>query len=129
MSISGEKIAGYVLLVVGVVIILGGALSVYQIFVGHATPVQIFHFPSVSIDLTSSLLATLPAQARSAAPAMAPTEIMSGETISATANLVGHLLLMGFMLNVGYKLASLGVQLLRPIVVQAKTVEKDSQKT
>lgn len=128
MNISGEKIAGYVLLVVGVVIILGGAFSVYQIFVGHATPVKIFHFPSVSIDLTSSLLATLPAQARSAAPTVAPTEIMSGETISATANLVGHLLLMGFMLNVGYKLASLGVQLLRPIVVQAKTVEKDPQK-
>jgi hypothetical protein len=35
---------------------------------------------------------------------------------------------MGFMLNVGYKLASLGVQLLRPIIVQGKAIEKEPQK-
>jgi hypothetical protein len=128
MNVSGEKVVGYLLLVIGVVIILSGALSIYQIFTGHATPVQIFHFPSVSIDLSSSLLASLPAQIRATAPAVAPTEIMSGETISATANLVGHFLLMGFILNVGYKLASLGVQLLRPIIVQGKTIEKEPQK-
>lgn len=128
MSFPGEKIAGYILLIVGVLFILGGALNIYLIFAGHSSPVQIFHFPSVSIDLSSALLSSLPAQLRATAPAVPPTEIMSGETISATANLVGHLLLMGFMLNVGYKLASLGVQLLRPIIIQGKTVEKGSEK-
>ncbi len=124
MNTSGEKITGYLLLIVGVAIILGGAFNIYQIFTGQTTPVQIFHFPSVSIDLSSSLLSSLPAQMRTTVPAMPPTEIISGTMLSATANLVGHLLLMGFMLNVGYKLASLGVQLIRPIVVQGKTKEE-----
>lgn len=101
-----EKITGYCLLVFGIFLILGSALSVYRVFTNQARPVQVFNFEPISLDLGQSLIPIPKAQ------------IISAAMLNDTSNLAAHLFLMGFIASVGQKLASLGIQLIRPIVVK-----------
>lgn len=107
-----EKVIGYVLLTVGLLIIVFAAVNVFAVFTGQAQPVQLFHFQSVSLDLGSSL--GLP---KGTSPA---TELLSAKDLNQMSNIGAQLLLMGFLAGVGQKLAALGVDLIRPIVVKGK---------
>lgn len=115
-----EKVTGYVLLAVGILIILLSAFNIYLIFVGQTKPVQIFNFPPISLDLTSSL--GLPTTGGKAAP----TELASATMLNDTSNFFAHLFILGFFLNVGSKIGSLGIELLRPVVVKLKSKEESS---
>lgn len=105
---------GYVLLAVGIVIILASALNIYLIFSGQTHPVKLFDFPAVNLDLSSSL--GLP----STGVKNAPMELASPALLNDTTNLFAHLFLVGFFVNVGAKIASLGIELLRPVVVKLR---------
>lgn len=106
-----EKISGYTLLISGIAIILFCAFNVVFVFTGRAQPIQLFNFPAMSLDLGSSL--GLPTATK-------PTEMISAAMLNQTSNIAAHLFLMGFLASIGEKLASLGVQLVRPIVVKSK---------
>lgn len=108
-----EKISGYTLLISGIAIILFCAFNVVFVFTGRAQPIQIFNFPALSLDLGQSL--GLPGGA-----ATKPMDLVPGDMLNQTSNLFAHLFLMGFLASIGEKLASLGVQLVRPIVVKSK---------
>ncbi len=108
-----EKIVGYCLLVVGIVVIIFAAMNVFMVFTGKALPVQLFSFQGVSLDFSQSL--GLPKTTGTA-----PVELLSARDLNQMSNLGAQLLLMGFLAGVGEKLASLGVQLIRPIVVKSK---------
>ena len=101
-----EKIIGYTLLVCGIAIILFTAFNVYFVFTKQAQPIQLFNFPAVSLDLI---------------PGAKPTEILPADVLNQSSNIFAHLLLMGFMASIGQKLATLGVQLVRPIVVKSSS--------
>jgi hypothetical protein len=45
-------------------------------------------------------------------------DVLPAEALNATTNTLSHLFLMGFMVSLGYKLAMLGVNLVRPVVVR-----------
>ncbi|MBI4100065.1 hypothetical protein HY440_03590 [Candidatus Microgenomates bacterium] len=107
-----ERVTGYILLIIGLIIIVFAAINVFAVFTGQAQPVQLFHFQSVSLDLGSSL--GLP---KSTSPA---TELLSARDLNQMSNIGAQLLLMGFLAGVGQKIAALGVDLLRPIVVKSK---------
>ena len=109
-----EKMIGFALLVFGLVIILASALNIYFIFSGQTHPVKLFDFPAVSLDLSSSL--GLP----STGVKNAPMELASSALLNDTTNLFAHLFLVGFFVNVGAKIATLGIELLRPVVVKLK---------
>ena len=109
-----EKITGYVLLGVGLVVILASALNIYLIFIGQAHPVQIFNFSGINLDLSTAL--GLP----STGLKTAPSELVSPALLNDTTNLFVHLFLVGFFVNVGAKIATLGIELLRPVVVKLK---------
>lgn len=109
-----EKVTGYLLLGLGLVIILISALNIYLIFTGKTHPVQIFNFSGISLDLSSTL--GLP----STGLKTAPSELVSPALLNDTTNLFAHLFLVGFFVNVGGKIASLGIELLRPVVVKLK---------
>lgn len=47
-------------------------------------------------------------------------EFISSDMINKPLNLLAHLMLMGFISNIGYKFASLGINFVRPIVVKLK---------
>lgn len=123
-----EKIIGYLLLILGIGIIIYSAISVYRVFTNKAKPVALFNFPPISLDLGSSLTASLPPELKQALnqqplPSQ-KTEIFPAEILNSNMNIFAHLILMGFMASIGFKIASLGVMFLRPIVVKLKAKEE-----
>lgn len=112
-----EKVTGNILLWIGLVAMILPTISVLLVFMKVTPPIEIFDFPPISFDMTQALSANL-------APGIklnsAPMEIMSADMLNQTANIVAHVFLMGFIINLGYRLASLGIQLLRPIKVEMK---------
>lgn len=112
-----EKVIGYALLAVGVILIIFTAVNIYFVFTGRAQPVELFHSEGISLDLGS--LAGAPV-------ATNKTELVTAADINLISNLTIQVILMGFLAGTGQKLASLGVQLLRPIVVKAKNEKNTS---
>lgn len=108
-----NKIIGYLLVAVGVLVIFLTAFSVYNVFVNKTAPINI-----VSEE-------TLFGQ-KSDGPSALDALNISPSSLSYLANLSFHLLFAGFLINVGFRLGSLGTMLARPIVVdlQAKGLPK-----
>lgn len=108
-----NKIIGYILIAVGVLIIFLTAFSVYNVFVNKAGPINV-----VSEETLFGL--------KSEGPSALDALNISPSSLSYIANLSFHLLFAGFLINVGFRIASLGTMLARPIVVdlQAKGLPK-----
>ena len=119
-----EKVAGYILLVAGVVIMLISALSVYLVFTKVIKPVQLFNSTGISIDLGSMIGGNLNALNNAGVTnpksQTKPADIIPADLLNDTSNLFAHVFLMSFLAGIGFKLSSLGVQLLRPIEVKLK---------
>lgn len=103
-----EKITGYVLLLVGLIVVLISVFEIYQVFTGVKLPISVIRSSSVSVQLI---------------PDSAPVEIIKGSEIDRLTNITLFYLLMSFIASAGFKVSSLGVQMLRPIEVKvsAKT--------
>lgn len=118
-----EKKVGYGLLVAGLTVMIIAAVSVVGVFTGRYKPVQVFNFEGVGLDPSALMpqmqaLQQLPGTKDTSQPTK-KVEIVSGDMINQSANLFAHLTLMGFLLSLGGKIASLGSELLRPIIVKA----------
>jgi hypothetical protein len=99
----GEKIIGYVLLAFSIVVIVGTAINTYFVFIGQASPVDVFGFLGE--------LNLLPAAA----------QVDSGidsASLAGSLNVFAHLFLMGFISSAAFKIGSLGVMMIRPIKVK-----------
>lgn len=120
-----EKITGYLLLAFGVLLMLVSCWNVYGIFTKRAQPIELFNFKGISIDPSTFMGAELPPEQRAQLKFASDSkiELASPDLLNDTSNLFAHLLLMGFILNVGFKLASLGTMLIRPVVVKLKSKE------
>ena len=126
-----ERIIGYILLTLGILVIIFSGLSVYSVFTGRAKPIEIFHFQSISIDLSQMVKENLPPEAtkfmQQGQIRSKPTELLSADVLNDTSNILAHLMLMGFLVSVGFKLAQLGTYLIRPIVVKLKAKEMTAE--
>lgn len=120
-----EKIIGYTLLVLGLIIIIGCGLNIYGILIGTLRPVQLFHFPAVSLDVGQLMKGSLPPEIAQqlAGQSSKPTELVSSDVLSKPTNLLVHLALVGFLSGIGQKIAGLGIMLVRPIHVKLKSPE------
>ena len=107
-----EKVTGYALIIAGLVITLLAAFSVYSVFAGTVKPFALFNFDGVSIPI-STLLG--PEFAAVNAP---DVEIFPAEVLNSTSNTLAHLFLMGFIVSVGARIANIGTNLVRPIIVK-----------
>lgn len=114
------KINGYLFFYLGLVIIVGSAFSVYQVFLGNQPPIQLFHLPALTLDFTllSQFGANNPLPNTN-------LEIIPASINNQFANLFAHLTLMGFLGGVGYRLSMIGAQILRPINIQVKETLKE----
>lgn len=124
-----EKVIGYILIVVGILTMLLTALSVYQVFTKKAKPVELFNFKPISVDAGQILAGSLPPEADQFVNQDAPSfkqELVPADILNETSNIFAHIFLMGFIMSLGQKLASLGIQLVRPIVVKLKAKEVTS---
>ena len=119
-----ERVSGFALLAVGIAIIVLAAFSVFNVFSGRSEPVSPFSFPAVSLDASSLIGSDAPPEAREALRASGQTpklELIPADILNKTSNTLAHLLLMGFIASIGYKIGSLGAMLARPVIVKLKT--------
>ena len=117
-----EKIIGYILLFAGVVIILFSGFSVYGVFSKKTKPVQFFTMGSVPIEI--------PIAGQTANKEIDEAGInLPLEAIQDPLNSFAHLALMMFIGSVGFKIASLGTMLVRPVVVKLKSKESSNTPT
>jgi hypothetical protein len=107
-----EKIVGYLLLTVGLLTIGLSAFNIYQVFTKKIQPLQLFTGPGISFDL-SGYLPEVPGS--KPAP---KTDLVSASTINEISNLSAHYLLISFLAGIGFKVSSLGIQLLRPVEIK-----------
>ena len=130
-----ERTTGYILLISGILIILFSALSLVSVFTKRSEPIQLFHLQAIAID-SSALTPQMPDL--SSVPGMnipqkkqvaKSIEILPAETLNNSANIFAHLALMGFLVSVGGNIATLGTNLLRPIIVKTpqNTLETEMQ--
>jgi len=103
-----EKVIGYILLLIGVLSIIFLTYNAFQVFTGKAKPIQYFTEKNSPLDL-SSLSGML-----------GPTSgsLVSASSVNDSLNLTLHIFLISIISGAGYKLASLGIMLLRAIEVK-----------
>ena len=117
-----EKIIGYILLAVGLMIIISAAVSVFSVLTRQKNPIE-FIKPTAEATVTPKTQEIEGVQVQM--PSLTDITGMSSLDLVYITNLTIHLFLMGFIVNVGFKIASLGTQLVRPIVVKLR--EKEAQ--
>ena len=113
--IKTEKIIGYTLLILGVVLLLFSIFEMINVYTGNASPPNLFNLSDVSLptDQTGTTIT-----------------LIHGAQLSQLPNLFFWFVLMGFMLFAGGKIASLGVSMIKDIKVEIKeaiSAPKDSQ--
>jgi len=126
MKAVTERISGFILIIAGIVIIIVAASLVIKVFTGKAEPASVFNFSSISLDASNLVGSDAPPEAKEAlkASGQAPKlELIPADILNKTSNLLAHLLLMGFVASIGYKIGSLGAMLARPVIVKLKTKE------
>lgn len=109
MSLHLEKIFGYILLGIGLVCLLFAFFSMYNVFTDLTEPPEIFKMESLSLSTTVS---------GSSEPAV--TSISLDPEARKTVNMFLYYLLMIFIVIVGGKISSLGIQLIKEIKVKQK---------
>ena len=123
---------GYLCLALGFIIIVADVFQTYRVFTKQDKPPQLFDFEGVKLDL-AKLTPSLPMSDSvkkimkdnnvnitqlSSGPSE-PTEILPPAMINDVSNFGIFMFLVGFGLNLGYKVASIGVKLIRPIYIKA----------
>ena len=123
-----EKIIGYLLIAGGILVMIFSSFDVYLIFTKQKEPIKLFSFKGVGIDTGKLLPADLPPelskQLQTNQLGQNQVELISPDILNDTSNIFAHIIMMGFILNLGYKLASLGTKLVRPIQVKLKTTDQ-----
>ena len=114
-----EKSLGYLLLIIGIFLIAGSAFGEFFVISGKIKTFQVFSLPPITLDLSGLMQSENP-DAQLPAQANLETELIKSDILSKPVNFLAHVLFMGFILNVGFKIASLGVQLVRPLKVNLK---------
>lgn len=108
--IKEDKIIGYVLLIIGIVLLLFAVAEMSAVYTGAASPPKLITISDVSWPTQDGSVVTL----------------MQGDQISQLPNIFFWFLLMVFMLLAGGKIAQIGVSMLKDVKVEVKDVLTDS---
>ena len=108
LKIENEKIIGYVLLAVGVVMIFVSVYFMFSVFTGASSPPILLHFSDISLAPPGEIEAT---------------SAISGQELSKMIAMSFWYLLMFFIMWAGGKVASLGVNLIKEIRVEVKGIK------
>lgn len=125
-----EKHAGYGLLIAGLIVMCFATLQIVLVFTNAAQPLPLFNIsqkPSTPTNTDiNSLLSQLQAGGNPSGLSLPTPELIPAKTINEILNLTTYFFLMTFLAGFGYKLASLGIMLLRPIYVKVKTKDAEA---
>lgn len=132
----GEKATGIVLLLIGLALIVFSSFSAYQVFINKQQPIKLFNSDGIYLNLSdfmqsdsSSQTQENPQQAQIQVQGPLKTQIVEPGLLNFSLNLAAYLVIMSFFVNVGFKVASLGIQFLRPIKVKVREQAEDGKKT
>lgn len=109
-----EKVLGYLLIFLGILAIFLSAFSVYLVFTHKAEPYAFMQPGPIVFNLQ------LPADPSGSKMVNVPVDLSKVMPLAPITNIFLHLVLMGFIASAGAKLAGIGTNLVRPIVVKAK---------
>lgn len=104
-----EKLVGYILIFLGVIIIISSGLNVFNILTKRSDPIEF-----VNKEIVSTISPSVISKNQVSLNQMFNID---GETIKFISNIGIHLLLLSFVMKAGFHLASLGTMLVRPIIV------------
>ena len=105
-----NKIIGYILLLIGVLLIALPLWQTYNIFTGKAMPTQVFTKPvALQVDEKASPL-DIPKQIQNALIRVIPIDFIDN-----TLNLTAWLILMWILIYGGGKVADIGVKMLKEV--------------
>ena len=108
MKMEANKIIGYVLLLIGLLLILLPLWQTYNIFTGKAMPSQVFMRPA-ALKVNNNVSALdIPGQVQNAVIKIIPIDFVDD-----TLNLSTWLLLMWILIYGGGKIAEIGVKLIK----------------
>ena len=101
---KNEKLVGYVLLALGVILLLVSIVEMLNVYGGNSSPPNLIKLSDISL------------------PSQDGTNIMliQGNQLSQLPNLFFWFILMGFVMFAGGKIASLGVSMIKDIKVEVK---------
>jgi hypothetical protein len=99
---KNEKIIGYALLILGVILLLFSIVEMITVYYGYAPPPKLFNLQDISLPGDSG----------------SNISLIQGAQASQLPNLFFWFLLMGFVLLAGGKIASLGVSMIKDIKVE-----------
>lgn len=118
-----ERVTGYSLLGIGIIIMLFALVNIYLVFTSKIQPIQLFETSGISFDM-KSLLPQLPQGASINQPS-SNMELIPKGSINQMLNVSAHFFLMSFVMTFGFKISSLGVMLIRPVVVKLKEAKEN----
>jgi len=108
MNFKDEKVVGYILLAVGVVMMFASVYLMFNVFTGGSDPPSLFDFSDVSFPIIQP------------GGTSETVQIISGQEMNRMADMGFWYMLMFFIVYAGGKVASLGVNLIREIKVELK---------
>ncbi|MDD5347120.1 MAG: hypothetical protein PHT59_00750 [Candidatus Omnitrophica bacterium] len=106
MDAKTDKIIGYALLGVGLVLIVIAAHNVYSVFTGVSAPPEVLRFGNIMMVLPNN---------------QGTAELVTGEVLNKFGNLMLWYIFMFFLVTAGNKIAGLGITLAREIKVTVKS--------
>ncbi len=105
-----NKIIGYVLLLIGILLIVMPLWQTYNIFTGKAVPAQVFTKPvSLQVDEKASPL-DIQKQMQNALIKILPIDLINN-----TLNLITWMILMWVLIYGGGKVADIGVKMIKEL--------------
>jgi len=110
MSSDMEKIFGYILLCIGLICISFAFYSMYNVFTNLTPPPEIFKMKSLSFSISAGV-----------ANPSTVTDIALDPEVRKIVNMSLYYLFMLFIVMVGSKISSLGIQLIKEIKVEMKS--------
>jgi peptidoglycan biosynthesis protein MviN/MurJ (putative lipid II flippase) len=117
-KLKDEKIVGYILLTIGIILIFFSIYQMMNVFTGASPPPSLFNFSDIHFP----------------GPEGSSILMVSGKELNKLAAMAFWYMLMFFIMWAGGKIASLGVNLIKEIRVEMKeplkkTEEKETGKT
>jgi hypothetical protein len=101
---KNEKIIGYILLTLGIILLLFSIVEMVTVYYGYAPPPKLFNLQDISLPGDNG----------------SNVSLIQGTQVSQLPNLFFWFILMGFVLLAGGKIASLGVSMIKDIKVEVR---------
>lgn len=135
MCMSSERIVGYILLSLGILVMIYAAMQIIMVFTNKAEPIEFFTSEPVVITQPDNAGAELPkdpeelldfiqsnplAALGGSGGGLPTPQLIDTQMLNDVLNMAVYFLIMHFLLGLGFKISNLGVQLVRPIKVEVR---------